>query len=75
MSCTDASTLSGESNTISRRAYQVDFVVCPVVDITVDYIYHSFNLFLVDMNKNKNKKFIFDPNRNSYIIQIHQINQ
>ena len=26
-------------------------------------------------NKNKNKKFIVDPNTNSYIIQIHQINQ
>ena len=25
--------------------------------------------------KNKNKKFIVDPNTNSYIIQIHQINQ
>ena len=24
--------------------------------------------------KNKNKKFIVDPNTNSYIIQIHQIN-
>ena len=24
---------------------------------------------------NKNKKFIVDPNTNSYIIQIHQINQ
>ena len=28
-----------------------------------------------NMNKNKNKKFIVDPNTNSYIIQIHQINQ
>ena len=26
-------------------------------------------------NKNKNKKFIVDPNTNSYIIQIHEINQ
>ena len=26
-------------------------------------------------SKNKNKKFIVDPNTNSYIIQIHQINQ
>ena len=26
-------------------------------------------------NKNTNKKFIVDPNTNSYIIQIHQINQ
>ena len=26
-------------------------------------------------NKNKNNKFIVDPNTNSYIIQIHQINQ
>ena len=26
-------------------------------------------------NMNKNKKFIVDPNTNSYIIQIHQINQ
>ena len=32
---------------------------------------HSILLY----KKNKNKKFIVDPNTNSYIIQIHQINQ
>ena len=30
---------------------------------------------MIFMNKNKNKKFIVDPNTNSFIIQIHQINQ
>ena len=29
----------------------------------------------IRVNKNTNKKFIVDPNTNSYIIQIHQINQ